>query len=560
MMWHAGETMLFTRSPVLPGLLDWVSTHFAPHLDDSFKSLCEEAAEFEDDRARGAHDHVEYWPSICAYLVRGMTKPANQLLKLHPLYGATANPADNVFVILKTLIKKMPMVYRDAESTDFQSLWSQWKTEVETANSRNDIFVNRPSQLRTVFSILMGDATSICQASNDWAITLVGLILYSHPTTKPHEIRPLLLQLPSLITARASTASDSPRVLAFSDTVGSLGDTVDALLQAIFRLETEMILQGVLDYGNPWFSAHFLDLFSLCDVTPFEYLDSNACTYHEYAFLEYVSSLMADRLPIRILVDYLGCCPTYGRDYMVQLIARQPIHTEKEACKLLALCHSFKLSNTHASQYVTQAVVSQRARTGRLAAALAWATGPQAKQLADALLNSVYRPLTSLDSSLLKYLKTANVGDLTPADDGTTIQSHKIKIGLIVEALAPSSRASEGPVQFLKLYAQLLQAYQEGDLQEALVLLGRSIGSELAPKRFWMSILLDCTSILQLIASSATSTSSASSTPVFSSSEIYDLMHCLEEAESAERHNSIVSDNIRLTLSQQLSQAILCGQ
>jgi nuclear pore complex protein Nup85 len=556
MMWHVGETMLFTRSPVLPGLLNWVATHFAPHLADSFRSKCEEAAETEDKSTSLVHEDPEYWSSICAYLVRGMTKPAIQLLKLHPLFHATANPSENGFAILKHLIKKMPMIYREAEEVDFQSQWTSWKAEVEAASRRSDIFVNRPAQLSTVFSLLAGDATTICNHSNNWAITLVGLVLYAHPTSKPHEIRPLLQQLQSLIATRAASDTQQAEVTKFYANIGNLDDTVDALVQAIFGLETEMILHGVLDFGNPWFSAHFLDLFSLCDITPFEFLDANACSYHEFAFLEYVSSLMTDRLPIRILADYLTCCPTYGRDYMVQLIAHQPIYTEKDACKLLALCHSFKLTNTHASQYITQAVVSQRARTGRLASALTWATGTQALQLADTLLTSVYKPLASLDAELCKTLKMSPTTQLTSdQDDGVTVTSHSRKASLIVAALAPSSLDTEdAPVQFLKLYAQILQAFAEGDLQETLVLLGRSIGSGLAPKRFWLDILFDCTAIIGLIRSK-----NPSSGPVFSSSEIYDLMHCLEEAETLKAHPTTITDHIRLTLSHQLSQAILSG-
>lgn len=562
MIWHAAETMLFTRSPVLPGLLAWVHSHFAPRLDDDFKSLCNEVAESDHPNSHKLHEHVEYWPSIFSYVVRGMTKQARQLLALHPQANSTANPSENVFEILKGLLKRMPMIKATAEETDFQTQYATWKAEVATASSRTDIFVNRPSQLRTIFSILSGDAATLCQFSNNWAVLLVSIILYTNPTHKPHDVRAVLEDLPTLISARKVLPEHAQSaLLSFAPTIAGLSETVDALVQAIFELETAMILHGVMDYGNPWFAAHFLDLFSLCDPTPFERIGTqeDACTYHEFAFLEYVTSLTTNRLPLRLLADYLGCCPQFGREHLVQLIARQPIYTEREAYKMLSLCNTFKLSQSQASNSIIQAVVSQRARSGRVASALAWAMGSQARQLAESLLNSVFLPLHTLDTSLLQHLKLSNA-HLTSvkkaaSETKTTIHAHKLKIDLIVEAIASSSRTSESAVQCLKLYASTLQAYSEGDYQEAAVLLGRSLGSEVAPKRFWLNILVDCVALLEQI-------QGARSAPVFSSSEIYDLMHCLEEVGQAEAESveGELAANVRLSLSHQLSEAILSNQ
>lgn len=567
MVWHVAETMLFTRSPVLPGLLDWVRTHFSPILEPSFKSLCDLAAESDSPSSVAVHEHSEYWPSIFAYTIRGMTKPARQLLALHPQFSATANPSENVFEILKGLLKRMPMIKvgsLSAQHGDFQTQFSAWKSEVAAASARNDIFVNRPPQLRTIFSILSGDSTTLARFSNNWAILLVSIVLYSNPTTKPHEVKSIMQTLPALINSTKQgedTTYGQSMVLEFADTVGNLDDTVDALIQAIFELETAMILHGVLDFNNPWFAAHFLDLFSLCDSMPFERIDggsSNAgdegYTYHEFAFLEYVTSLTTNRLPLRLIADYLGCCPVLGKEYLVQLIARQPIHCEREAYKMLALCHTFKLSQSQASNSIIQTVVSQRARSGRLASALAWATGSQAKQLSNALLNSVLLPLTSLDPQLCTFLKLTNGKLALPSvytGEPTSAATHKLKIDLIVEALASSSRASESAVACLKLYAAMLQAYVEGDLQETLVLLGRSLGSEIAPKRFWLFILVDCAALLEKLRASRVNT-------VFSSSEIFDLIHCLEEVDTAEQNQTQeLLANVRLTLSHQLSEAIL---
>lgn len=561
MVWHAAETMLFTRSPVLPGLLSWVRSHFAPRLEEGFKSLCNDAAESDHPTSHKVHEHNEYWPSIFSYAVRGMTKQARQLLALHPQASATTNPSENVFEIVKGLLKKMPMVKASGEETDFQTQYAAWKTEVASAASRTDIFVNRPRQLRTLFSILSGDPSTLCQYSNNWAVLLVSLLLYTNPTHKPHDVRSILQDLPTLISSRKESEYASSSLLSFIPTIAGLSETVDALVQAIFEMETAMILHGVLDYGNPWFAAHFLDLFSLCDPTPFEPIGTleHACTYHEFAFLEYVTSLTTNRLPLRLLADYLGCCPQFGREHLVQLIARQPIYTEREAYKMLSLCNTFKLSQSPASNSIIQAVVSQRARHGRVASALAWATGSQARQLADSLLNTVFLPLNSLDTSLLQYLKLENTHLMSmkkaASATQTTIRAHKLKIDLIVEAIASSSRTSENAVQCLKLYAATLQAYSEGDLQEAAVLLGRSLGSEIAPKRFWLNILVDCVALLEQIRASQ-------ATVVFSSSEIYDLMHCIEEIDHYDAHSTEaeLAANVRLTLSHQLSEAILSNQ
>jgi hypothetical protein len=547
MVWQLAETMIFTRGPVLPGLLDWVQRHFRPHLEASFSELCSEAFESEVPTSFKVHEHAEYWPSIFAFLVRGITKQARHLLSLHPLSEASGSESkENAFAILNDLLKTMPMIKVDLETADFQTQMKAWNAKVAAAASRQDIFINRPAELKTIFSILTGDVKALAKASNDWAILLVGLVLYGHATSKPHEVRGLLSSIESLVKERIEQedgAAEDSLLLEFAPTIGRQSDTVDTLVQAIVRLDTVELLIGVLELNNPWFSAHFLDLLSLCDSSPFEPTDpsrpSTSSTYHELALLEYATSLSTNNVPVRLIADYLGCCPQFGRDYLAHLIARQPIHSEREASKLLSLCQTFQLGSTNTAQRLVQSVVSQRAKRGRLASALAWAQGNQAVQLADSLLNSAFVPL---------FLLT------TPGAE-KTVQSQSLKLSLIVEALASSPRVVHSSVQFLQIYAQVLKAHRENDLKEMVILLGRALGAELAPKRFWLAILFDCTSTLEQL-------KSQNSGPVFSSSEIYDLMQCLEEAEKRndqQMFNRANSPKIRLTLSHHLSDAILAG-
>lgn len=551
MIWHVAEIMLFTKSAVLPGLLEWVEIHMAPRLEASFKTLCLDAVASEDPYSFNVHEHDEYWPSICAYLVRGMTRQVQQLLDLHPLsVSSSATSDDNAFVILNNLLKSMPMKNADLDEAHFETALNKWTTSVAATATRQDIFVNRPRQLKTIFQILSGDAAAIGQVSNDWVIMLLGTLTYAHPMAKAHEVKAILASVHAMEEKRydddeRSTGLDwcqQSEVLAFVPTVRGQSDTVDSIVSAIFQLDTQSILIGVLDYGNPWFSAHFLDLFSFCDASPFELIDpanARSGSFHEHALLVYVTSLIADDLPLRLLADYLGCCPEFGRDHLAALICRQPVSTEREACKLLSLCQTFQLGGTTATAKLVQTVVSNRAKRSQFASALSWAQhASQAHQLSTALLDSVIIPISTL----------------TAAGATPNLANHTLKLGLVVQALSSSPpRAVETTVHFLRLYHQTLKVRHEGDLKETAILLGRSLGAELAPKRFWLPILYDCVLLLDALLPTG-------AWPVFSSSEIYDLMQCLEETEKrTQAPDAAKFAKIRLTLSHQLSEAILSG-
>lgn len=95
-------------------------------------------------------------------------------------------------------------------------------------------------------------------------------------------------------------------------------------------------------------------------------------------------------------------------------------------------------------------------------------------------------------------------------------------------------------IEFLKRYRDFHRIYQDKEWRAAAEMLTLLLTSNIAPKRFWMKLLLDALPLLE------------GSGVWFGTGETYELMRCLEECCCGDESEGV----IRIALTRNLSRAI----
>ncbi|KAG8231483.1 hypothetical protein J437_LFUL000200 [Ladona fulva] len=204
-----------------------------------------------------------------------------------------------------------------------------------------------------------------------------------------------------------------------------------------------------------------------------------------------ILSLMESNLH-QVGVSYLDHCPTEGEACLNLLLPRVPLTSEKRALKVIQIAKQRDLRHIVLS---TCKVMGKRALARKqYGLALAWALRSQdagfATHLADRFLEG-YSASGEFASDSHSYLDLLdNLG---------------------------SCMLISGRLTFLGKYCEFHRLYRAGDFREAAALLVSLLSSHLAPKYFWMTLLMDAVPLLE------------SNDVVLTSDDTYALMHCLEE-------------------------------
>ncbi|KAK2564164.1 Nuclear pore complex protein Nup85 [Acropora cervicornis] len=246
----------------------------------------------------------------------------------------------------------------------------------------------------------------------------------------------------------------------------------DRILLSAFEFDVHAVIKESSDaLGNWWFVAHLTDLLHHCGQLDSHHV-SHSISLREYLLLEYAASLMSNHSLWRVAVDYLLCCPVNGRAHLVEYIEHLPLETDKKAMKVLRLCEV--LDMLPQAQSICKTMSMNAMKAGRLGAALAWC------------LRS-------------KYCQSGGFSNLDLIDN-------------LGSAMLLSDRLT-----FLGKYREFHKMYEESKFHEAAHLLISLLTSKLAPQRLWLTLLTDSIPLLE------------HREVIFSSSQTYELMHCLDE-------------------------------
>ncbi|KAM7443262.1 Nucleoporin nup85 [Porites harrisoni] len=155
--------------------------------------------------------------------------------------------------------------------------------------------------------------------------------------------------------------------------------------------------------------------------------------------------------------------------------------------KVLRLCEDLEMLAQ--AQSICKSMSMKAMRSGRLGAALAWCLRSK---------DSTFAAFIS-ERFLSEYCKSGGFSNLDLIDN-------------LGSAMLLSDRLT-----FLGKYREFHKMYEEGKFHEAAHLLISLLTSKLAPQRLWLTLLTDAIPLLE------------HEEVIFSSSQTYELMHCLDE-------------------------------
>ncbi|KAM8944199.1 nuclear pore complex protein Nup85 isoform 1-T1 [Lycaon pictus] len=463
LIWNLCEILFIEVAPAGPlllHLLDWVRLH-----------VCEVDSLLADVLgSENPSKHESFWNLVTILVLQGRLDEARQMLSKE----ADANPSSaGMCRILGDLMRTMPVLSpgNTQTLTELELKWQHWHEECER-HLQDSTFAASP-HLESLCKILLGDEAALLEQKellNNWYHFLVTRLLYSHPTVKPIDLH--LYAQSSLDLFLGGESSPEP---------------LDNILLAAFEFDIHQVIKECsIALSNWWFVAHLTDLLDHCKLLQSHnlYFGSNM---REFLLLEYASGLFAHHSLWQLGVDYFDYCPELGRVSLELHIERIPLSTEQKALKVLRICEQRQM--TEQVRSICKILAMKAVRNNRLGSALSWSI--RAKDAAFATLVS--------DRFLKDYCERGCFSDLD-----------------LIDNLGPAMMLSDR-LTFLGKYREFHRFYGEKRLADAASLLLSLMTSQIAPRSFWVILLIDALPLLE------------EKEVVFSAEQTYELMRCLED-------------------------------
>jgi len=473
LVWNLLEILFIDITPgglVMPHLLHWVSLHF-PRCQDLARSVLSQGSDAPEQ-------HADYWEAVVQFLLQGRTEQARNLLRLHSEFSSDA------FISLDELIRKMPLCSASATTSksDFDFRWRHWQVEVVARLQEGD-FAACPD-LTFVAELLAGAEDALTKAADKcetWYQWMVARLLYTQPTVKAYDL-----------SFHAQQAIDK---------FGGLSSmtTLDSVLLAAVETDIPQVFRELcLTLDNFWFSSHLLDLLhhtgqlsSLSEVPGNNGEGSLAgAGLREFLLLDYATSLLSHNSLWQLGIVYLDHCPVQGRPRAEALLERVALTSEYKAGKVVQLAAERGLTTVVSS---TCKVMGMKAlSSGNTGSAMAWA-------------------LKSQDAKFTTFLADKLLAEYASSGSFSSID--------LLDNLGASIVVSDR-LTFLGKYREFHRLVEEGKYSGAATLLHSLLWSRLAPKYFWVTLLIDAIPFL------------AADDILFGSEQTYELMQCLQELSS----------------------------
>jgi len=263
--------------------------------------------------------------------------------------------------------------------------------------------------------------------------------------------------------------------------------TLDSVLLAALEADIPQVMRELcLTLDNFWFSSHLLDLLHHGgNLGQSEW--ALGAGLREFLLLDYATSLCSHHSLWQVGLLYLDHCPVQGRQRAELLLERVAVDTEAKAAKVV---HMAAERGLHSVVTQTCKVMGMRAlQGGHTGSAMAWA-------------------LKSGDSKFTTFLADKILAEY--AASGTFSSTD------LLDNLGASIVVSDR-LTFLGKYREFHKLVDESQFSEAATLLHSLLWSKLAPKYFWVTLLIDCIPFL------------TADTALFSSEQTYELLQCLQD-------------------------------
>ncbi|XP_062589602.1 nuclear pore complex protein Nup85-like, partial [Saccostrea cucullata] len=439
LIWSLCE-ILFIESPVgglvVPQLLEWWKSHFT--METMFGDLV---------REEQPGNSPVYWDTIFRLVLQGQVDKAWRLLSLH-----SASQTED-FQTLISLLKRMPLLtqlYRGSSVAEFDMKWRHWRDECQRNYEEQKFSTN--ANLETVVRILCGEDAVFSEVKDfcdPWYHMLIAKALYQDPTIKACDLHYYIQRCQD--EYRSSTR------------MGEL----DNILRSTLESDVYQVIKDSRSvFSNGWFVAHLTDLLQHCGQ-----LDTHRLQFgsdlREFLLLEYASSLMSHESLWIVGVSYLDHCAEFGRKYLELYMDHIPVDSERKANKILKICEDRNM--TEQSKSICKVMGMKCIKNKRLGAALTWFLRSKDVGFATVLA----------EKFLLEYSEN---GEFTNLD--------------LIDHLGPSMLLSNR-LTFLGKYREFHKLYSEGEYRAAGDLLLALLQARLAPKQFWITLLIDALPLLE---------------------------------------------------------------
>ncbi|XP_053494883.1 nuclear pore complex protein Nup85 [Ictalurus furcatus] len=466
LIWNLCEVLFIDASPagsLLLHLLDWVRLHKAD-VDEKAREVLQ---------SESPTRHHAYWDVVMCFVLQGRMDEARQVLQKQ----ASLQPASRAaYQLMDNLLHKMPVFNPGGTQTltEFDVKWRHWHEECDRCLQDNSFASNR--HLETICKVLVGDEDALLEQKvllGTWYHLLISRLLFSHPTVKPAELH-------YYAQSSMDMFLESP----------SASEPLDSILLAAFEFDLHQVIKDCsIALNNWWFVAHLTDLLDHCKLLQSHNLHFGS-NLREFLVLEYASGLFSHHSLWQLAVDYFDHCPEFGRVYLELQIERVPLETERKALKVLRICEQRQMNEQVRS--ICKIMAKRALSNNRLGSALSWSI--RAKDAAFATLIS--------ERFLQDYCTRGSFSDLD-----------------LIDNLGPAMLLSDR-LTFLGKYREFHRLYGEKKFTEAAKLLLSLMTAKIAPRSFWMTLLIDALPLLE------------QKEVIFSVDQTHELMFCLEELTS----------------------------
>lgn len=503
MLWHICEALFIEADGggyCLQELLHWVKWHF-----NDVDQLAQSVAASDDPQS-----HPDYWPTIYGLVAQCRLSEVVDLLSFHPY---KEQGRYDVFANIEELLTKMPKFepFQGQSVTEFDEKWRIWQSECESRLQGGD-FDDYP-ELKIIAQLLTGDESELLKRDlcSTWYQLMVYKLQYCNPTVRTFNIKQCAVECMEKFNG-----------------VGNI-TTLDEIILSIVSLDVHQVLEKCSEWlSNWWFVSHLADLLFHCNL-----LRSYDLNYggdlREFLLLEYGATLMSHTSLWSIATDYFMYCEKYGRAHFEKYIEKIPLENERKALKVINVCEKYGF--TEQSFAICKVMGLQALRRKRYGVALSWCLRANDEVFASYLT----------DQFLNHYM-----------DTGTFLQCD------LIDNLG-SSMLLSNKLTFLGKYYEFHKLYESRRFKEAAKLLVSLLTSNLAPRKFWMILLIDSLPLLQ------------HDEVIFTYDQTFELMQSFKELQLCHQlnenltvKNKVMSEGekdqtslINLALCRNLSRAIL---
>ena len=305
--------------------------------------------------------------------------------------------------------------------------------------------------------LLCGDDSAfeeITDVAGSWYQLLISYLFYSNPTIMSMDIHYCCNMC---IDMFGGLASLSP---------------LDNILLSTFKFDvTQLMSECCAHFSNWWLPLHLTDLLTLSSLHANSFTTkpykSGCSGLRESLCVKYASELAEQHTMWNIAADYFDHSGPNSEHYLRLFVEKIPLSSEGKARKVLKLCAKFGF--TKEAQSIQRQMAMKSLHQNQLGRALSWS-----------IKSNDTRFIAHIaEQMLLEYL-----------DKGTFSNMD------VIDYLGPAIISSER-LAFLAKYREFQRLLMDSKEKAAGQLVLNLLLSKVAPKEFWLSLMMDTLPLLE---------------------------------------------------------------